>query len=99
MHRPFHIAYNMPVDATGESMAYFNAIVSTSIVAAAMASHELQFYVDKNFAKDLLRDLTHRTMSRSAIEAMMRYAIIDMPSPQAIESSNFEMGDSEAAQE
>ena len=76
MHRPFYIARNMPADVDGQNLAYFNAIVSTIIVAAAMASHILEFYINENFAKDVLRDLTHRTMSRSAIEAMMRYAII-----------------------
>ena len=70
--KPFFIAGPVNDDPEGERIAYFNAQVSTCVVDAALAAYGLRFFV---FNKDTLRDLAHRTLSRSAIEAMTRYAI------------------------
>ena len=76
--RPFYIAGARDDDPEGEKKAYFNAGVSLYIVKLALATIGYTFPTNKTTI-DLLRDLTFRTLSRSAMEAMMRTAIRPVP--------------------
>jgi len=76
--RPFYIAGARDDDPEGAKKAYFNAGVSLYIVNLALATIGYTFPTNKATI-DLLRDLTFRTLSRSAMEAMMRTAIRPVP--------------------
>jgi len=69
--KPFYIEGKADADTIGERITYFNATASTYIANAMLACCGLTF----SPSKDLLRDLTHRLLSRSAMEALMRVAI------------------------
>ena len=74
--RPFSILPESNDDAaTREKKAYFNAAVSAHIVNLVLSTVKYQFFQ----TLDLIRDLTLRTMSRSAMEAMMEYAAQPKP--------------------
>jgi hypothetical protein len=67
MSKPFYIAYRVHNDPKGERMVHFNAYVSIFIVKVALAAYQLAF----NSSQHLLRALTFRQLSRSAVEAIM----------------------------
>lgn len=71
LQRPFFIKSQLRGGQIGRLIMFFNAISSIAIINVALRPYALKF----DPADGLFRDLTHRTMSRSAMEAMMRYAI------------------------
>ncbi|MCL1915439.1 MAG: hypothetical protein FWG17_01815 [Desulfovibrionaceae bacterium] len=73
--KPFYISGKIDADAKGAKTAYFNANVSVVIVNAVLATCGYQFFP----SEDLLRDLTHRLLSRSAMEAVMRASARPIP--------------------
>lgn len=70
--KPFYIAGQVEEDITGERTAYFNANVGVCVVNVLLASCEGHSFRP---SKNLLRDLTHRLLSRSALEAIMEASI------------------------
>lgn len=71
--KPFYIDGEVEDAPPGEKKAYFNANVCIYIINVVLAAYKLWLPP----SKDLLRDLTYRLLSRSAIEAIMRSSLKD----------------------